>query len=110
MTWVPTGDLRRDPLNHLPLPRADHERGRHDVRCGSGVHDVADPDAYAPAHCIVPKLKGKKLKIAKKKLTKADCKLGGVSGHKSKAAKVKKQSQARQGAGARRQGQRQAGQ
>ena len=46
----------------------------------------------APAQCLVPKLKGKKLKIAKKKLVKAGCTLGKVTGHKSKNAKVRKQS------------------
>jgi hypothetical protein len=42
--------------------------------------------------CVVPKLKGRKLKVAKRKLKKANCKLGKVRGHKSKQAKVKKQS------------------
>ena len=44
------------------------------------------------AHCLVPKLKGKKLKAAKKALTKANCKLGKVKGHKGKSAKVTKQN------------------
>jgi len=44
------------------------------------------------AACVVPKLKGKKLKAAGKALTKADCKLGKVKGNKSKSAKVAKQS------------------
>lgn len=42
--------------------------------------------------CVVPKLKGKTLKVAKTKLKKADCKLGKVTGHKSKTARVTKQS------------------
>ncbi len=42
--------------------------------------------------CVVPKLAGKTLKAAKKALAKADCKLGKVKGHKTKSAKVKKQS------------------
>ncbi len=42
--------------------------------------------------CTVPKLAGKKLKVAKRALTKAECKLGKVKGHKTKSAKVKKQS------------------
>ncbi len=50
------------------------------------------PAPAAEAHCTVPKLKGKKLKAVRKKLTKADCKLGRVSGRKGKSAKVKKQS------------------
>ncbi len=50
------------------------------------------PEPVAEAHCTVPKLAGKKLKAAKKALTKAACKLGKVKGHKTKSAKVKKQS------------------
>jgi hypothetical protein len=45
--------------------------------------------------CLVPKLKGKKLKTAKKKLKAADCKVGTVrklKGATSKTGKVKKQS------------------
>ncbi len=45
-----------------------------------------------PKSCIVPKLKGKKLKVAKKLLLKAECKLGKVKGKKNKSAMVKKQS------------------
>jgi hypothetical protein len=41
--------------------------------------------------CTVPKLKGKKLKAAKKALLKTECKLGEVKGKKSKSAKVKTQ-------------------
>lgn len=44
------------------------------------------------SHCVVPKLKGKKLKADRKKLKAADCKLGKVKGPKGKKAKVKKQS------------------
>jgi PASTA domain len=42
--------------------------------------------------CVVPKLKGKKLKAVKRLLLMAECKLGKVKGQKSKSAKVKKQS------------------
>ncbi len=41
--------------------------------------------------CVVPKLKGKKLKAARKKLKKAECKLGKVKGDKSADAKITKQ-------------------
>jgi hypothetical protein len=41
--------------------------------------------------CTVPKLRGKKLKAAKKALLKAECKLGKVKGKKSSSAKVKTQ-------------------
>jgi hypothetical protein len=44
------------------------------------------------SRCVVPALKGKKLKAARKKLKAAGCTLGKVSGHKSKTAKVTKQS------------------
>jgi hypothetical protein len=42
--------------------------------------------------CVVPNLKGHKLRADRKQLKKAGCKLGKVRGHKSKSAKVKKQS------------------
>ena len=42
--------------------------------------------------CIVPKLKGKTLKKARKLLKKAHCKLGKVKGPEGKGARVKKQS------------------
>jgi hypothetical protein len=41
--------------------------------------------------CVVPNLKGHKLKADRKQLKRAGCKLGKVKGHKSKSAKVKKQ-------------------
>ncbi len=46
-------------------------------------------------HCVVPELFGKKLKAAKKRLAKADCKLGKVkllNGAIAKTAKVKEQT------------------
>jgi hypothetical protein len=48
--------------------------------------------APPPVSCVVPKLKGKKLKTAKRALLKAECKLGTIKGKKSKSAKVKTQS------------------
>ncbi|HEX3562697.1 MAG TPA: PASTA domain-containing protein [Solirubrobacterales bacterium] len=47
------------------------------------------PPAPSPT-CVVPKLKGKKLKRAKKKLRNGDCRIGKVKGDKS--GKVKKQN------------------
>ncbi len=41
--------------------------------------------------CVVPKLKGKKLKAAKKALKKAHCSLGKVKPQGTKTGKVKKQ-------------------
>jgi len=43
-------------------------------------------------HCVVPKLQGKSLKVDRKKLREAGCKLGKVKGKKSRSAKVAKQS------------------
>ncbi len=62
---------------------------------GTSAVSAADQFTYiaeASPSCIVPKLNGKKVKAARKALTKADCKLGKVKGHKDKSAKVKKQS------------------
>jgi PASTA domain len=54
-----------------------------------------NPAPAAEAHCMVPKLKGKKLKAAKKKIRAADCKIGHVGKKKGVTAKtgeVKKQN------------------
>jgi hypothetical protein len=63
---------------------------------GTSAISAADQFTYTAelptASCVVPKLKGKKVKAARKALTKADCKLGKVKGKKTKSAKVKKQS------------------
>jgi beta-lactam-binding protein with PASTA domain len=56
---------------------------------------VTQADQFTYTACTVPKLKGKKLKAAKKALAKADCKLGKVKklkGATTKTGKVKKQS------------------
>ena len=50
------------------------------------------PTSTQPRNCVVPNLKGRSLETDRRKLKKADCKLGKVKGHKSKSAKVKKQS------------------
>ncbi len=57
---------------------------------GTTPSGTADQFTYTP--CVVPKLKGKKLKAVGKALMKAECKLGRVKGQKSKSAEVKKQS------------------
>jgi IPT/TIG domain/PASTA domain len=63
------------------------------VTTPAGTATSAQRFTYAPAlTCTVPRLIGKKLKAAKKSLTKADCKVGKVQGEKSKSAKVTKQS------------------
>jgi hypothetical protein len=45
----------------------------------------------APTHCVVPKLRGKRLKAAKRRLRKSHCKLGKVSGPKGRLARVRSQ-------------------
>lgn len=50
-------------------------------------------DSFTYLGCRVPKLKGKKLPAAKKKLKSAGCKLGNVKGPKGKKAKVTSQKQ-----------------
>lgn len=54
----------------------------------AGTSPAGASDQFAYTACIVPKLKGKKLKTAKKGLLKADCKLGKVKGKRNSAAKV----------------------
>ena len=69
------------------------------VTTPAGTTATSSPDRFtyvAPPPppvitCTVPKLKGKKLKAAKKALLKAECKLGKVKGKKSSSAKVKTQ-------------------
>jgi hypothetical protein len=56
---------------------------------------ATSPSTFSYSGCKVPKLSGKTLKVAKKKLKKADCKLGKVTklkGASAKTAKVTKQS------------------
>jgi hypothetical protein len=61
------------------------------VTTPAGTTAVVTGDRYTYTACVVPKLKGKKLKAVRKALTKANCKLGKVRGKKGKKAKVKKQ-------------------
>jgi hypothetical protein len=58
----------------------------------AGTSPTVRADRFAYTACVVPKLKGKKLKPAKKALKRAGCKLGKVKGEKGKSAKVAKQS------------------
>ncbi|MGA8746637.1 MAG: IPT/TIG domain-containing protein [Solirubrobacterales bacterium] len=62
------------------------------VTTAAGTTPASTPDQFTYTACVVPKLKGKKLKAAGKVLKKAECKLGKVKGKKSKKAKVKAQS------------------
>jgi hypothetical protein len=61
----------------------------------AGTTPLVASDKFTYKACIVPNLKGKKLKAAKKKLRKAHCKLGKVKhakGVTSKTGKVVKQN------------------
>jgi hypothetical protein len=63
---------------------------------GTTAAGAADRFTYAnePAakKCVVPKLKAKRLKAARRALSHADCRLGKVRGRRSRTAVVKKQS------------------
>jgi large repetitive protein len=59
---------------------------------GQSPTTAADRFTFAKVvKCVVPKLKGKTLKKARKALKKAHCKLGKVKGPKGKKARIKKQ-------------------
>jgi hypothetical protein len=57
---------------------------------GTSATTPGDQFTYTagPGHCVVPKLIGKTLKASRRKLRKANCRLGKVKGKKSKTAKV----------------------
>jgi hypothetical protein len=56
-----------------------------------GAPVIAPPPAPAPeAHCVVPKLKGKKLKAAKRAIRAGDCKVGHVGKKEGVTAKTGK--------------------
>lgn len=66
-----------------------------DVEYTTAALPIGPPPVQPAAHCVVPKLAGKKLKAAKKALKKADCKLGTVTakqGATTSSGKVKNQS------------------
>ena len=56
-----------------------------------GTSEATSADRFSYKACVVPKLKGKKLKAAKNALRSAGCTLGRVTGEKGKKAKVLKQ-------------------
>jgi hypothetical protein len=62
------------------------------VTTAGGVSETISSDRFTYTACVVPKLKGKKLKADKVALRKAGCKLGKVTGSRSKTAKVVRQS------------------
>ncbi len=57
----------------------------------AGVTPAVAADRFTYIACVVPRLKGKKLKTDRKKLRKAHCKLDKVRGKKGKGTKVKTQ-------------------
>jgi hypothetical protein len=63
---------------------------------GTGTTTPIAPHPTAVDHCVVPKLAGKSLKAAKKKLLAADCKLGKVT--KRQGSKRQKGKAVHQGA------------
>jgi hypothetical protein len=69
-------------------------RGKVDVTVTTlaGTSPTVTADGFTYQACVVPKLKGKTLKLAKKALRKANCKLGKVTGKKDKLAEVTSQS------------------
>ena len=73
---------------------------------------VVNPPTSPPRSCVVPKLFGKSLKAAKRKLRKPDCKIGSVRkterGHLEDRKGRQAEPEARQDPGARDQGERQA--
>jgi hypothetical protein len=58
----------------------------------AGTSPEVNDDRFFYEGCVVPKLKGKKLKAAKKAIGRADCKVGKISHRKGKPGKVIKQS------------------
>lgn len=58
----------------------------------AGTSATGREDRFFYEGCVVPRLKGKKLKAAKRALNRADCKVGKVTRRKGKPGKVLKQS------------------
>jgi hypothetical protein len=58
----------------------------------AGTSPTAKGDQFFYEGCVVPKLKGKKLKPGKKALRRSDCKLGTIKRRKGKPGKVTTQN------------------
>jgi len=58
----------------------------------AGTSPVTRGDGFTYTACVVPRVKGKQLKPAKRALRNAGCRPGKVKGPKGKAAKVSKQN------------------
>jgi hypothetical protein len=88
---LPAASFNVDSDNQITAvsPKSS-EPGPVDVRVATaaGTTPVLSTDRFSYTACVVPKLKGNKLEADKKKLRKADCKLGKVKGPTDKGAKV----------------------
>jgi hypothetical protein len=62
------------------------------VTTAAGTTPAVTADKFTYVACVVPKLKGKRLKAAKKTLRKADCKLGKVKHKRGKKARKGKKA------------------
>ncbi len=58
----------------------------------AGTSPTVRNDRFTYEGCVVPKLKGKGLKPAKKAIRRADCKVGAVKYRKGKPGKVVRQN------------------
>jgi IPT/TIG domain-containing protein/PASTA domain-containing protein len=68
--------------------------GRVDVTATTvaGTSAAVSADRFNYEGCVVPKLKGTSLKTSRRKLRRADCKLGNILGTKGKTSKVLNQN------------------
>jgi PASTA domain len=62
------------------------------VTTAAGMTPASAADQFTYTACVVPKLTGKKLKAARKRLRKTGCKLGKVKGRKGRSVKIRSQS------------------
>jgi hypothetical protein len=82
------------PTQIAALAPAARKPGRVDVTVTTslGTTPVVAGDRFTYSACVVPKLSGRSLRAARKKLKQAGCALGKARGEKSKTAEVVKQS------------------
>jgi IPT/TIG domain-containing protein/PASTA domain-containing protein len=58
----------------------------------AGTSPTVNSDQFTYEGCVVPKLKGKRLKPAKKAIRRANCKVGAIQRHRGKPGKVIRQN------------------
>ena len=92
------GQLRAVTTNAANATACTPDASPPDINCGAGFlladRAIAQAISLRPhpgKRCVVPKLKGKTLKKAKKALKKAHCRLGKVHGRHRKHGHVRKQ-------------------